>query len=300
MFSSNRYLPWLLAVALTGLAGAGCTKALRRARHLSRGDKEFQAQHYDQAEIEYLNVLKVSPGDPVAVRQLGIIYQEEGRVARAQQYLRRACELEPGNIEAHTKRALNALSLGDVKTAMEQATLVLSKKPGDPDALEVLASSAINSNSVRQVEQQIQKLRQADQDRASYHVAFGALWLRRQDLDKAQAEFKKALELDPKCSSALVAMGNFYWARKDLAAGRAGLQVRRGTFSHSFRQTIEGRRIQTGDRQERRGQTRTGLDYQAGPRLPARLGLSGADCLLRKEIRRLSVPAPTRARARAL
>ena len=62
MFSSNRYLPWLLAVALTGLAGAGCTKALRRARHLSRGDKEFQAQHYDHHRgIEYLNVLKVSP-----------------------------------------------------------------------------------------------------------------------------------------------------------------------------------------------------------------------------------------------
>jgi tetratricopeptide (TPR) repeat protein len=216
MPSSARFPSTLLALILVILTGSGCTKELRKNQHLARGNSEFRALHYDLAEIEYLKVLQVSSLDPVAIRQLGLIYQDEGRLPRAHPFLLKASQLESGNIEVLSKLSLNCLALGDFKKASEVAASLLAIQPGHLEALEVLASSARSSNSVEEVRRQIEKLRQADQDKAGYHVAFGTLDIRRQDVTNAEIQFKKALALDPKCVSALGAMGSLYWARKDL------------------------------------------------------------------------------------
>ena len=208
-------LPLILSLLL-GLAGSGCSKQLRANRHLSRGDRAFQAQKYDEAEIEYLKVLQLTPLQPVAVGRLGLIYQEEGRLVYAHSLLQKAAEFDPADPEVRLKLALNELALGDSKKAVEDARLVLAKKPGQAEALELIASSAVSSNGLAEIQQQIERLRQADQDRASYHAAFGTLELRRQDFPKAEADFKHALELDPKSSSAFFGLASVYWARKDV------------------------------------------------------------------------------------
>ncbi len=189
--------------------GAGCTKELRKARHISKGEREFGSTTI-KPKIEYMNVLRLAPMNPTAVRQLGLIYQEEGKLARAHAFLSKAVGFEPENLEVRNKLALNCLSLGDRTNAIAQASFVLTKKPGDAEALEVLSGSATSSNAVQQTQAQIEKLHQGDQDRASYHVAFGTLALRRQDITDAETEFKKAVELDPKSTSALLALGNIY------------------------------------------------------------------------------------------
>ncbi len=84
-----------LCLALVLLvAGAGCTKEARKSRHLARGDRDFQAQRYDQAEIEYLKVLQVAPSNLQAIRRLGVIYQDEGKLLRAYSFLFRSSEQE--------------------------------------------------------------------------------------------------------------------------------------------------------------------------------------------------------------
>src|SRR5579864_692816 len=109
MPSSDRFPSTLLALILVILAGSGCTKELRKNQHLARGNSEFRALHYDLAEIEYLKVLQVSSLDPVAIRQLGLIYQDEGRLPRARPFLLKASQLESGNIEVLSKLCLNCL-----------------------------------------------------------------------------------------------------------------------------------------------------------------------------------------------
>jgi tetratricopeptide (TPR) repeat protein len=214
----------VLIACVCGLMGTGCTKGMRKARHISKGEREFKAQRYDQAELEYLNVLRLAPMNPTAVRQLGLIYQEEGRLARAHAFLIKAADLEPENLEVRDKLALNCLSLGDLTNAIAQANFILTKTPGHAEALEVLCGAVTTSNALQQTQAQIEKLRQADQDRASYHVAFGTLALRRADLTNAESEFKKATELDPKSTSALLALGNIYWARRDLGGADQALK----------------------------------------------------------------------------
>ncbi len=218
MLNSNRWLPLLLMSALLALSGAGCTKEIRKSRHLSRGNSSYQAQKYDEAEIEYLKVLQVAPQNPEAVRQLAFIYSDEGKLLRSYAYLTKAAQLDPDNAQIHLKLAMAALSLGDYKKAADEASLALAKQPGQSDALEVLATSAVTVKAMPDVKQQIDKMRQSDQDRAGYHVAAGTFYLRRQDLTNAEMEFKKAIEMEPKSPSGYAALAGLYWARNDLTA----------------------------------------------------------------------------------
>jgi len=214
----------LLAICSALLAGSGCTKELRKARHLSRGDAAFQEQRYEQAEIEYLNVLKAAPRNPTAMSRLGIIYQEEGNLPRARFFLGNAAKLDPDNIDVHLKFGVNAVAIGDLKLAADQANWVLAKRPGDIEALQVLSATPTNAAAVQSLIEQVEKLHKADSDRASYHVALGDLALRSGAVTNAEMEFKRALALDPKCSAALGGLGSIYWARKDLAEAEKALK----------------------------------------------------------------------------
>lgn len=206
----------LFALMMVLLAGAGCTRDLRKNRHLARGKSDFEAQRFDRAEIEYLKVLQAAPMNPAAVRQLALIYQLEGQAFRAHAYLLKAVELEPNNLEVHLKLSLSCLALRDLKRAREEARWVLARQPGQEEALEVLAESIANLREISSTRQELEGMLQAGKDGAGYHVAFGTLLLVGQDTTNAEPEFKKALELDAKSASAHFGLGNLYWIENDL------------------------------------------------------------------------------------
>src|SRR5215471_7818202 len=139
--TGRRFLSSILSLALILGAGAGCTKQLKRARHLAKGNKEFNAERYDRAEIEYLNVLKSAPQDATAYGRLGLIYFAEGRMPWSHFYLHKAVELQPDNLETRLKLGLVQLAFGNLKEARTNAMFVLGKQPTNQEALIVLAES---------------------------------------------------------------------------------------------------------------------------------------------------------------
>src|SRR5581483_12185749 len=103
--------PWnlfsfFLAGVLSILLSSGCSKQYQATRHLARADRLFSSQEYDSAEIEYLKVLQAMPLQPVALRQLGTIYQEEGQWSRACSFLQKTLDLDPENLQAHLQLGL--------------------------------------------------------------------------------------------------------------------------------------------------------------------------------------------------
>jgi tetratricopeptide (TPR) repeat protein len=91
------------AVGLLALAATGCSSKARKARHLARADRYFASGLYDQAEVEYKNVLQMGALDPQAVARLGCIYFDQDRRTRAAPFLLKARELQPDNLEARLK-----------------------------------------------------------------------------------------------------------------------------------------------------------------------------------------------------
>ena len=71
-------VPAVMAISLVAATIAGCHLPGKTSRVMERADRYFKAGEYDKARIEYLNVLKLDRTNRSAIRQLGVIYFEEG------------------------------------------------------------------------------------------------------------------------------------------------------------------------------------------------------------------------------
>jgi tetratricopeptide (TPR) repeat protein len=223
-FSGYRQL--MFALALVAIASAGCSKkAPTKDELLSQGKDAFAANQYDKAEKAYREVLGLSPDDPVALRQLGFIYNDQGQLLQAYPLLKKAAELQPEDLELQLKLGALLLSGGEQTQARDAALQVLEKEPGREDALLLLADASRTPEDVEDARKLIESSREKDQDRAGYHLALGLLDLRRNDQAAAESEFKAALNLDPKSSTANAALSALYWSRNDLKAAEQGFKT---------------------------------------------------------------------------
>lgn len=215
----------VFVLSLIAVASSGCSKTeASKDQLLSRADNYFAAGQYDKAETEYRNVLKLTPTDPVAQRQLGIIYFDQGQV-QAYPLLKKSAELEPDNVEVQSRLGSMLLLLGDAKEARAIAVRVLDQQPGHEQALRLFASAALTPSEIDEAQSLIARLREKDQDRPAYHVALGELALRQKDAVRAEKEFQAALSLDATSSAAHAALGSLYWARNDRQAAEQAFKT---------------------------------------------------------------------------
>ena len=202
---------------LAALASASCSKKGDTVdSHLSRANEYFASQQYDKAEKEYREVLRAASKNPVAIRQLGVIYHDQGQVLQALPLLKKAMELEPDNLEVQLKLGQTYLWSNEIKEARNAAMRVLDKQPANDEALVLLADTGISTNDIDEVQKLLEGLRDKDQNLPAYHLAWGQLALKEKDLSRAENEFKAAIDSDPKFAAAHLALGTLYWANNDL------------------------------------------------------------------------------------
>jgi tetratricopeptide (TPR) repeat protein len=224
--AAGRYRPFVFAIFLVSLAGFGCSKAVpTQDQLLSRANDALAAEQYDRAEKDYREVLRLVPNQPVALRQLGTIYLDQGQLIQAYPLLKQATDLQPEDPELQLKLGRAAFSLGQLRQARDLAQQVLDNKPGDETALLLLVDTAAAPDEIKETQKLIEGLRAKDQDRASYHLVSGILDLRQANAARAESEFKSALELDPKSSGAYSALGRLYWNRNDLQAADKAMKT---------------------------------------------------------------------------
>ena len=104
----GRYPALLVALSLVALASFGCSKqskeeAPTKDQILSRANDALAAGQYVKAEKDYREVLRVTPNDAVALRQLGALYLTQGQVIQAYAPLKKAIELQPRRSRASTQ-----------------------------------------------------------------------------------------------------------------------------------------------------------------------------------------------------
>ena len=214
---ASGYRQVVFVLSLVAVASAGCSKEEpTKDQLLSRAKDAFAAGQYDNAAKEYRAVLRLAPEDPAALRQLGIIYLDQGQILQAYVALKKYSELQPDDAEIQLKLGLSSLALGDYTQARDAAVQVLEKQPGQEQALLLLVDASRTPNDMEDARKLVQSLREKDQDRSRYHLALGALALRQKDQARAEAEFKAALNLDSKSSEVYAALATLYWSRNEL------------------------------------------------------------------------------------
>src|SRR5262249_3605923 len=213
----SSYTRLVFALCLTAVTSAGCSKdEPSKDELMSRAEAAFAARQWDQAEMDYRKVLSLVPEDLAALRQLGMIYLDQGQIVQAYPLLKKGAELQPEDPEIQLKLGQIYLAGRDYTQARDAAAQVLEKQPGNGQALLLLADASRTPDDIEDARKRIQSLREKDEDRSSYHLALGALDVQQNDLGRAESEFKTAVNLDPKSTEAHVALGAIYWSRNDL------------------------------------------------------------------------------------
>jgi tetratricopeptide (TPR) repeat protein len=205
----------LTGVLLVAIVGTGCTAKLKASYHQKRADQYYNSGQFDQAEVEYKNVLRNAPQNVQAWSRLGIIYFDQGRLGEAAQVLGRAEQMATNNLEVRLKLGNIYLAAGKLKEARAEAGFVLDKVAGDDQAPILLAQAATTTSEITGARQRLQKISQAGET-APLEVALAVLSFRQGDLKTTEADLKRAIALNPKFSDAYSAFGNLYVAQKDL------------------------------------------------------------------------------------
>ena len=212
---SNARFPHRAAHLLTALfVGAifvlatGCSRSAKLERHLARGQKFSKAEEYNKAEIEFLNVLRIEQTNAIALREIGLTYNQQGRWLRSYAFLQKANEVEPGNNEIRLRLAAILVGLRNVKDARSYAQAVLAQDRANEEALMLLAESTVSSNDIAATQRELELSRSQAGNKAGFHVALGLIDMRQGRTNEAASAFQRALSVDPKSSAAHLAVGN--------------------------------------------------------------------------------------------
>jgi len=88
-----------------------------------------------QAAAPLLAKLKKDPNNSVLLLQIGTVYHSAHQFKDAATYYGMAVQLDPKNVDAHTKLAISLFRSGDVDAAITELNRALSLDPRNPNAL---------------------------------------------------------------------------------------------------------------------------------------------------------------------
>ncbi len=214
-----------IACFLCLVALVGCSAEARKEKYLSQADKAYSAGQYDQAEIDYLNVLKFDAANAHAMARLGTIYFDQGSPVRGIPYLLRAKELDSDDRNVRIRIASFRLATRQLPEARAEASFVLERNPKDPEAPAILSASIVQARDVDEIKKIFDALPADAQGGIPVLIARGNLALQGNNLKEAEAFYRKAVGVDPKSPQAQLALGLFLWNQKDMAGAEKALST---------------------------------------------------------------------------
>ncbi|KAF5407503.1 MAG: Beta-barrel assembly-enhancing protease [Candidatus Udaeobacter sp.] len=204
----------IVTLVLAAMLVTACSKEGRKARFLSEADNYFKAGNYDKAKLAYLNVLRLDPQNALAFERIGAMWQDDGALLRAGEFLKRASELDPKNVQNRIRLARCYVATGRFADGTKEALKVLEQAPDNGDAIIALTEAARTKEDIEAAEKQLQKFPKKND--VSFYLASANLSFSGGNLSAAGNALQQALAADPKSSAAHMAMGNLHLVQKDL------------------------------------------------------------------------------------
>lgn len=180
----------ILLVLLAGSLLSCGNKEERKAAYIERGKAYLIEKHYDNARIEFDNVLKIDPEDAQAYLYRGETEEKRQNWAKAFADYSKASELDPELIEARIRLATFYL-------AQANALKVRNK-----------ASSAANVLALGH--RQIKEIRARDPDNDEAAALEATLWLTEGDVDRAIAQLENVVARKPGLQLAAALLSSLY------------------------------------------------------------------------------------------
>ena len=172
----------------------GCTSAEQKKNmYLEKGDKFYAEKQYNEAIIEYRNVLRIDANNVDATRKLALSYYSVEDFGNALQALLTVRHATPDDLDIRLKAARCYFHFGKLKEGREELNFVLETEPQRLDALILLAELAKSSEEVADALDRLKDLNPGTEDRQKYNLALGLLYGKKGDLSKAENYLLDAL-----------------------------------------------------------------------------------------------------------
>jgi len=201
----------ILFLLLLTLFAAACSPEAKKKKAMEGGNKYFEKGQYKQARLMYLNAIKVDPRFGEAYYQLALTNLRLGSYGEALGNLQRAIELQPENLDAHSRLAdiyLNAYAANPVKNkALLTEIRDLAgrmKKRGD-GSYEELRLSGFVALADGKAEEGLELFKAADKkkpNQLTLQLTIGRTMLAMKKIDEGTAYLRGILNRDKSASAA--------------------------------------------------------------------------------------------------
>ena len=170
-------------IALSAMALCACGGAqARKAKHLEKGQTYLNAGNYEKARVEFQNALQISPVDPEARFEIGVVDEKLGKNREAAQFYQGTIDVSPDHLGARTRLARLYLFAGAPDKALDLIKSGLEKNPDNSELLTIRA----------------------------------AVRVQQKDLDGGRIDAARAVSLDPSNEDAVSALAGIYVSDKSL------------------------------------------------------------------------------------
>ena len=197
---------WKMLSAALQMQGKDSLRAMQKTTELLPDDAEmhnnlglaFQERgRLDEAEASYRRALQIKSDFTDAHINLGNIYSDLGRLDKAQASYRRALQIKPNFASAHYNLGNTLMKLGQPKEAEASYRRALQIKPDFVNVHINLANILGGLGRLGESEASYRRALQIKPNSAETHCGLGITLMELGRLDEAETNCRKALEIKP-------------------------------------------------------------------------------------------------------
>lgn len=167
-----------------------------------------QMGNYDGAIKCFEEVVEDNPSDVLANNHLGAIYALQGNHTQAIEAYNRGLKYDPNHPILQFNIAKSYAEIGEIAKAQSFYEGALRAKPGWTEAIEAYSDLLLVENKVAEADTVVNQALELYPDDVKMHTAKGNVFNRQSIFEHAEAEFKKALDVDETYKNALTGLAH--------------------------------------------------------------------------------------------
>jgi tetratricopeptide (TPR) repeat protein len=170
------------------------------------GNLSVNESRFDEAARELNEALKLAPGDPDVMLDAAIASFRAGDVKKARQLAQSVAAVDPRNARAQNVLGRIEFYRGEFVPAIRDLQASVAQED-DFETAYILGVAYLQAKRFADGQKLFQRLQQTMGDSAALHVLFGRAYTIGHFPESAAAEFRKAIQLDPKYPRAHALLG---------------------------------------------------------------------------------------------
>jgi tetratricopeptide (TPR) repeat protein len=196
----------LSAVTLSACGGAQA----RKAKHLEKGHAYLTAGNYEKARVEFQNALQISPIDPDARFESGVVDEKLGKPREAAQFYQAAIDVSPDHVGARTNLARLYLLSGAPDKTLELIRTAIEKHPDNSELLTLRAAAEVQQKDMVTAQVDAERAVQLDPTNEDAVSALAGIYVADKTPEKATALLESSILKIPSTVSLRLALAQVY------------------------------------------------------------------------------------------